>query len=283
MKSWDDEEGAGMKRFKYGLCEWSVNVRGKKLCQMAEENGLDCLQLGVGEEVFSGKGLGNPALVEEYQAEAAEHGIEIESLAPQFVDQYSFTRPKGKQEEETAIFLVDKTIELCEIFGCRSFLLPVLEKNGIFDGASFHRAAGYIKSFSQKAWEKGIETYLEVNLSAEEVRNLLDAVDHPGVKLYFDSQNLYARNGTSMGRYFTELSDVIGGVHLKDGVGSMLSGSLLGQGTSGFQRTARAILDSNYSGSLVIESVYGKPTVCGLGPQEELLARDVKTLRETFE
>ena len=34
--------------------------------------------------------------------------------------------------------------------------------------------------------------------------------------------------GTAMAGYFRELEDVIGGVHLKDGEGTMLSGSLLG-------------------------------------------------------
>ena len=72
-------------------------------------------------------------------------------------------------------------------------------------------------------------------------------------------------------------------VHLKDGVGTMLSGSLLGEGTSGFYRTAGAILDNGYGGSLIIESVYDKPTVCKLGSERELLARDAATLRRVFE
>lgn len=272
-----------MKRYKYGVCEWALKTRGRELCRLAAESGLDCLQLGVGEEVFSGRGLGDSALIEEYLSASSEFGVQIESLSPQFVDQYSFTKPRNSQEEEIAVSLVEKTIELCGIFGCKSFLLPVLEKNGICDGTSFHRAVEYIRKFSEKAWENGIGTYLEVNLSVEEVRNLLDAVDDPWVRIYFDSQNLYALNGTSMGRYFSSLADVIGGVHLKDGIGSMLSGSLLGEGTSGFFKTAAAIRNSNYAGSLMIESVYDKASVCGIGSQEELLARDVETLRRAFE
>ena len=272
-----------MKRYKYGVCEWVLKARGRELCRMAAGQGLDCLQLGVGEEVFSGRGLGNPGLIEEYLRASEEFGVQIESLSPQFVDQYSFTKPRSLQEEEAAVILVEKTIELCGIFGCKSFLLPVLERNGICDGPSFHKAVGYIRRFSEKAWRNGIKTCLEVNLSAEEVRNLLDAVDDPWVKIYFDSQNLYALNGTSMARYFSALSDVIGGVHLKDGIGCMLSGSLLGEGDSGFFKTAAAIRNSNYSGSLIIESVYDKASVCGLGTPEELLARDAATLRKAFE
>ena len=56
-----------MGRFQYGVCEWSVKARGKQLCEMAYSSHLDCLQLGVGEEVFAGKGLGDPKMIEEYQ------------------------------------------------------------------------------------------------------------------------------------------------------------------------------------------------------------------------
>lgn len=272
-----------MSRFKYGVCEWSVKARGEEFCKLAAEEGLQCLQLGVGEEIFHGKGLVNPAVAKEYMEAAEKYGIEIESLCPQVVDQYSFTMPGGAEEEQIAATLCEKTIELCPEFGCKSYLLPVLCKNGIENAASFHKAVEYIKRFSDMAAEKGITTCLELNQSVDQVHNLLDAVDNPMVKIYFDSQNLYAYDGTSMARYFTELEDVIGGVHLKDGVGMMLSGSLLGEGTSGFYRTAQAILDSNYTGSLIIESVYDKPTVCALGSERELLARDVATLRRTFE
>lgn len=272
-----------MRRFKYGVCEWSVRARGEKLCALAAGLKLDCLQLGVGQEVFAGRGLGSQEMVQEYLKASKKYGVRIDSLSPQFVDEYSFTMPKNLQEEQIAVELVNRTIELCTVFGCKSYLLPVLCKNDICDGPTFHRAVEYIKKFSQKAAEKGIETHLELNQNVTQVHNLLDAVDSPMVKVFFDSQNLYALNGTSMARYFSELSDFIGGVHLKDGVGTMLSGSLLGKGTSGFFKTARAIIDSGYHGSLIIENVYHKPTVSSLGSEEELLGKDAEVLHEIFD
>jgi len=272
-----------MGRFKYGVCEWSLKARGKVLCEMVSDYKLDCLQLGVGEEVFAGKGLGNREMIEEYLSASKKYGVVIDSLSPQFVDQYSFTMPQSIQEEEVAVELVNQAIDLCSIFGCKSFLLPVLCKNDICDGFAFHRAVEYIKRFSTKAGERGIETHLELNQSVEQVYNLLDAVDNPLVKIFFDSQNLYGLNGTSMARYFTELSTVIGGVHFKDGVGTMLSGALLGEGTSGFFKTAQAVLDSDYEGSLIIEGVYDKATVCGLGTEAELLKKDAATLHDIFD
>ena len=271
------------KRFNYGICEWSVRARGRDFAELAARSGLDCIQLGVGEEVMEGRGLGDPQVVEEYLISAAASGITVDSLSPQFVDQYSFTMPKSEQEEELVNELIERTISLCDTFGCRSFLLPVLCRNDIIDGPSFHRAVEYIKRYSTMAAEKGIVTCLELNQNAEQVWDLLDAVDLPSVKIYFDSQNLYAFKGTSMVRWFRELESVIGGVHLKDGIGPMLSGSLLGEGTSGFYKTAEAIRNSSYHGSLIIESVYAKPTVCPLGSEEELLAKEAALLHRIFD
>lgn len=272
-----------MKRFLYGVCEWSVQARGEDLCRMAAEENLDCLQLGVGEEIFAGNGLGSTERINEYQKASREYGIAIHSLSPQFVDQYSFTIPHNCQEEQTAVELVNKTIELCDVFCCNNYLLPILGKNDICDGISFHRAVEYVKRFSDKAVQRGISTLLELNQSVEQIHNLLDAVDNPMVKIFFDSQNLYALNGTSMSKYFSELEMEIGGVHLKDGRGNMLSGSLLGQGDSGFYKTAKAILESTYSGSLIIESVYGKATMAGRGTEQELLGKDAATLHRMFD
>lgn len=272
-----------MKRFEYGVCEWSVKARGEALCKIAAKAGLDSLQLGVGEEVFSGNGLGSRDIIEAYKSATASYNIAISSLSPQFVDQYSFTMPQNNQEELVAEELVERTIELCGEFGCNYFLLPVLGRNDICDGPSFHRGVECIKRFADKAGSRGIKTYLEVNQSVEQVHNLLDAVDNPLVKIFFDSQNMYALYGTSMARYFKELEVHIGGVHVKDGKGNMLSGSLLGEGDSGFYKTAKAICDSDYAGCILIESVYNKATVAPFGGEEELLEKDSATLHRVFE
>lgn len=274
-----------MKKYSYGVCEWSVKARGESFVRMAKRSGLDCIQLGVGTEIFEGRGLADPALVEEYRRSAEENGIEIISISPQFVDEYSFTMPGSCEEEQLVDALIEKTIEQCSTFGCTHFLLPVLGRNDITCGPAFHRAVSCIQKYSQKAAEKGIETDIEMNQSIRQVHDLLDAVDRPMVKVFFDSQNLYAKDGTAMAPYFTTLYNegLIGGIHFKDGKGTMLSGSLLGEGTSGFYKTAKAVLESGYEGPLLIESVYSKPSVAGLGTEEELLKRDADTLHRIFD
>ena len=275
----------GLKnRFQLGVCEWSVLFRGRNLCESAKISGLNCVQLGVGTEIFKGEGLSSEKLVEEYQQASQELGVEIVSISPQFVDEYSFTMPRTTEEIEIVDHLIGYTMKMCEKFHCNSFLLPVLCRNDIVDGTSFHNAVSYIRKYAREAREKNLEIYLELNQDLSQLHNLLDAVDCSNVKVFFDSQNLYAQRGISMAKYFTSLSreNLIGGVHVKDGNGGMLSGSLLGEGTSGFYKTCDAILESEYSGPILIESVYSKPGVCNQGTEHELLKRDADTLHRIF-
>ncbi len=261
-----------------------MRARGKALMDVTRKCALDCVQLGVGTETMAGRGLADEAMVQEYRQAAGETGVEIVSLSAQFVDNYSFTLPQNAQDEAVAMELCTRTIGLLPIFGCKNFLLPVLCKNTICDGTSFHRAVERIRMLADMAADKGAVTCLEVNLSLEKVYDLLDAVDRDDVKIFFDSQNLFALDGTCMARYYTELANrhLIGGIHLKDGIGNMLSGSLLGDGNSGFDRTAKAIAQSDYSGCILTESVYANPTVAQQGTEEELLARDAATMKRYF-
>ena len=273
-----------MSRFQLGVCEWSVRARGRALMELTKRCELDCVQLGVGMEIMANRGLADKATVQEYRQASEETGVEIVSLSPQFVDNYSFTCPQNAQDEAVAMELCTRTIDLLQTFDCRNFLLPVLCRNTICDGVSFHRAVERIRILADMAADKGAMTCLEINLSLAKVYDLLDAVNRDDVKIFFDSQNLFALDGTSMARYYTELArqHLIGGIHLKDGIDNMLSGSLLGDGNSGFERTAKAIAESDYRGCILTESVYANPTVAHLGSEEELLARDAVTMKRYF-
>lgn len=274
-----------MKRFQLGVCEWSVKSKGASLCRLAKESGLDCLQLGIGTEIFSGEGLGANEQVRAYREACGEYGIHIASLSPQFVDEYSFTMPRDNEEVYMLEKLVDHTLSMCGEFECSSFLMPVLCRNDIVDGHSFHRAVSFIRKYAEAANSDHIRVDLELNQDLEETQNLLDAIDCENVKIFFDSQNLFAQRGTSMHRYFSALMerDLVGGIHLKDGSGSNLSGSLLGEGTSGFYKTAEAIKQSSYSGPLIIESVYCKTNLHHKEPEGLLLRKDADTLHRVFD
>lgn len=269
-------------RFRFGVCEWSLKARGRDLCSEIRQAGLTDLQAGVGTEIFSGMGLADERRREEYLEADEEFGVKVTSVSPQFVDDYSFTHPSSTQEEEVTDHLIREAIRMCGIFRCGSFLLPVLGKNDIRDGASFHRAVRKIREYSEMASAQGIMTCLEINQSVSVIRDLLDAVDSPMLKIFFDSQNMYAAEGTCMVRCYRELQDVIGGIHVKDGLGPVLSGSLLGEGDSGFFRTVEAIRESSYSGSVFIESVYSNPAVASLGEETNLLKKDADTLKKAF-
>lgn len=272
-----------MSRFKYGFCEWSLNARGLELCKILADQGLTCMQVGVGTEALTGKGLADPALVEEYLEGSEKYNIDICGTVPISLDYFSYTRPKCPEEEEMAVKMINMAIDLCSVFDCKTYLLPALNNSAIVDGPSFHRAVAQLKRFCDKAAEMGVVTLFESTLSVSRTIDVLEAVDHPMLKLFFDSQNTYAYDGTFAAGWFKELSPLIYEIHLKDGVDSILSGSILGEGTSGFHKTAQAIIDSGFSGNLLLENCYEAAPLCYQGDPMDLLAKDVQVLHDIFD
>lgn len=272
-----------MSRFNYGICEWSLKERGKQLCKTISEVGLTCFQVGVGVETLQNDGLADSRNIEQYLDAAAEFGLVISCVVPTALDYYSFCKPETQEEEETADKLIDMTIDLSETFGCKSFLLPALNRGAIVDSRSFHKAVHKIKKYCEKAAEKGVMTLFESTLGVKQTIDVMEAVDHPQFQLFFDSQNPYLFDGTFAAGWFRELSDHIKEIHVKDGLGTDMSGALLGHGSSGFIKTAKAIIESDFSGNILLENYYQNPPLCFEGYYKDLLRLDVDILKKTFD
>lgn len=272
-----------MRRFHYGICEWSLLERGKDLCKLVSEAGFTHVSLGIGTETLSGGGLANPSRMEEYLSSKEKYGLTYSSTALTALDHYSYCNPTSVSEEETACQLIDFAIDCAEKLGCRSYLLPAFHRSAITDSGSFTRAVKIMKKSCERAAEKGIYTYFESPLSAEKVIDVLEAVDHPMFKVYFDSQNNYLVDDTNMAELFRQLAPWVGEIHVKDGIGKALSGALLGEGTSGFLETAQAILESEFEGTIVVENYYYLPPLSERGEYLDLIKTDFATMQHVFD
>lgn len=271
-----------MSRFNFGIVEWALKARGEELCRIISDVGLTCFQVSVGVETLTGGGIADEKLVQEYLNASAKYGLNITCVVPTALDYYSFCRPETQEEDETARRIINLTIDTAEKLGCKYFLLPSLNRGSIVDGPSFHRAVRDIKDYCRRAADKGIMTLFESTLSVQKTIDVMEAVDHPMFKLFFDSQNPYLFDGTFAAGWYRALADEIMEIHVKDGRGADLSGALLGQGDSGFKKCAAAILESGFTGNIMLENYYQDPPLYYEGDFMDLLRKDVAIMKETF-
>ncbi len=272
-----------MRRYKLGLCEWAVEQHGLELCSMAKRLGFDGIQLGYDLHAANGHGLADPKIVEEYMQAHEVLGIEYTSISVTALDNFSMSQPKDEVEYKKAMDLIYSAIDIAEKMKIGMVMCPSFNRSAIVDKASFDQTVDNYRKVCEYSSGKGILISTESNISAEDMIAMVKAVGQDNLKIYFDTQNHFLKNRTYMPDLYKRLAPYICEVHVKDGVGDDLSGALLGEGSTEFFETARAIVESDYSGYIVIENYYDQPPLSKYGDTETLLLKDIDTIKKAFQ
>jgi len=252
------------------------------LCRLVSEAGFEAVSLAIGVEAARMDGLANPAVLEEYIESGAKYGVRFTGTALTALDHYSYTKPESSVEEETAHMLIKLAIDTTVKLGGHGYLFPAFHKSAITDVESFNNGVRVLREYCELAAESGVATLFESPLPADMVIAVIEAVDHPMFRVYYDSQNNYLVDETDMAAHFKALADWVGEVHVKDGVGKTLSGAPLGSGSAGFYKTAEAIMRSNYQGTVLLENYFFRPPLSGQGDYLSLIKADLDTMRRVF-
>ena len=271
-----------MKRFKLGLCEWAVEQHGLELCSMAKRLGFDGIQLGYDLEAANGQGLADPKIIEEYMQAREVLDIEYTSVSVTALDDFSMSRPKDDAEYEKAMGLIYSAIDVAEKMNIGMVMCPSFNRSAIVDQESFDKTVDNYREICEYSNEKGIIVSTESTIPAKDMIAMVKAVGEEKLKIYFDTQNHYLKDRIYMPDLYKSLVPYICEIHVKDGVGDDLSGALLGCGSTGFFETAQAIVDSDYSGYIVIENYYNQPPLANEGDSETLLIKDIETIKKVF-
>jgi sugar phosphate isomerase/epimerase len=128
-----------------------------------------------------------------------------------------------------------------------------------------------LKRVAPSAEEAGVTLGIESWLNVDEHRRILDAVDSPAVKVYYDVANMH-KMGYDIYREIRQLGcENICQFHCKE------NGFLLGKGNIDFGKVKEAIDEIGYRGWLIIESARpGGMTI------EESYTKNQKFLRSVF-
>ncbi|MCD8300755.1 MAG: sugar phosphate isomerase/epimerase, partial [Clostridiales bacterium] len=132
-----------------------------------------------------------------------------------------------------------------------------------------------------RAGEDGITVASENILSPERFRQLYQMVDRKNFGLYFDSQNYQVFGGFNEVDILNELYPYMcSQLHVKDGP-DVMSGGLLGTGTSDFHATMRWLDEHGYTGHILLENYYDVHPLCEQAPNPyDLLREDIRILKE---
>lgn len=230
------------RRYKIGACDWSLGKLGEPASfEIARQVGLDGVQISLGTEA-DGMKLRKSEVQQQFKDAATKAGVEISGLAIGELNQIPY------QTDARAEVWVSDGIGVMPTLGVKVMLVPFFGKADLVNNpAAADEVVRRLKKAAPKAVQLGVTLGLESWLSAADTMRILERVNSPSVKMYYDVANSTLR-GYDIIREIRWLGKAnICEFHLKE------NDYLLGRGKVDFVRVHEAINDIGYEGWLQIE------------------------------
>jgi sugar phosphate isomerase/epimerase len=239
--------GASAGGFKIFACDWTL----QKTCdpeafELAARVGLDGVQVDFGRPK---EGVSRPSLFDEAQqdrilAAAERHKVTVASLALGALNTFPY-----KSDPATEQWVLD-SVGVMQRMRQRVTLLAFFSKGDLVgDAAGVAAVIGRLKKLAPRAEAAGVVYGIESWLKVPELERILDAVNSPAIKVYYDVGNMQ-KVGEDVGAAIRRLGrERICEVHFKD------YDDLYGKGSMDFPSVRRALDAIGYRGWLGIEGV----------------------------
>jgi len=254
--------------FRLFACDWTL----QKLCnpdafELAARIGLDGVQVDFGrpKEGEATLPLFSEAQQDRIVATAEKHRVVIASLAMGVLNNVPY-----KSDAATEQWVRD-SVKVMTRLKQKVTLLAFFGKGDLVDDAAgVTEVIRRLKQLAPRAEAAGVVYGIESWLKAAELERILDAVNSPAIRVYYDVGNMH-KVGEDYGSAIRRLGrERICEVHLKD------YDDLYGKGSINFPAVRSALDASGYRGWLGIEGV---KTPLGV---EASIRYDVDYLRPLF-
>ncbi len=254
--------------FRIFACDWTL----QKTCspeafELAKRIGLDGVQVDFGrvKEGATTLPLFDEAQQEKILAASAQHGVAISSLALGVLNTVPY-----KSDAATEQWVLD-SVRVMQRMKARVTLLAFFSKGDLVDDAAgVTEVIRRLKKLAPRAEAAGVVYGIESWLKAPELERILDAVNSPAIRIYYDVGNMQ-KVGEDVGAAIRRLGrERICEVHLKD------YDNLYGKGSMNFPKVRSALDAAGYRGWLGVEGV---KTPLGVEPS---IRYDLDYLRPIF-
>jgi L-ribulose-5-phosphate 3-epimerase len=190
----------------------------------------------------------------ELKSKLSEYGVRVVSIcADYFMDCPLVRVPKSLVQERTA--KLQWLIGISPELGIERIVLPFVDAAQMSDSKDWGDVLSVLGRVVADAEQSELELHLETDLSPGDFKSFLSAIDHPLIKVNYDSGNS-ASLGYSPEEEFTAYGHRIGSFHIKD---RLLGGSTvpLGMGNVDFRSLRSALVDVEYRGDFVLQVARG--------------------------
>ena len=232
---------------KVAATDWNLANEGKLgSFALAKEAGLDGVQVSLGKNDEK-KGedklpMMDPEKQKAFLEESRKTGLPIVGTCLEILHRDNLkAHPSGPQ-------WVEQSIAATAALGTKVILLPFFGKQQIKEREEQKATADRLKVLAPLAEKAGVILGLEDTISAEDNAWILDQVQSPAVKVYYDVGNSFNQKYDIYKEIVWLGKDRVCQLHIKD------NPHFLGQGGIDMPRYIEAVLKSGFQGWAVLET-----------------------------
>jgi len=182
------------------------------------------------------------------------HGVAIESVCADWFMEFPLLGVDDEQARERWLRLA-WLMRRCAILKIKRVVVPFVDASAIRSADDVAGVASGMSSLTSLVDSTNVELHLETSLSPQMFKSLLARIEHPGVKVNYDSGNS-ASLGYRPEDEFEAYGARVGSVHLKDrrrGGGTVP----LGEGDTDFPALFECLKEVKYSGDFILQAARG--------------------------
>ncbi len=200
--------------------------------------------------------ISTPEGIAEMLGLSAKYSVAVTSLCADYFMSEPLLRGNSGEREYRRVKL-DWLIHQCFKASINRVVLPFVDHSQISGEGDFRGLISLLDDLLPQAESSGVEIHLETSLPPQRFALLLAAVDHPFLKVNYDSGNS-ASLGYLPEEEFTAYGRRIGSVHIKDRLRN--GGTVpLGQGDADFASLFHCLEKSGYQGDFILQVARSAP------------------------
>jgi len=218
---------------------------------LARQAGLHCIEWIFEEPAQERNPVANDEGIKEIKLLSSEHNVQVHSICANYYITNRLISDDGVIRNEPFNHFL-WLVERAEKLGIAYILLPFLDNSSLATQQQREGLLSFLEKIMPTLENTGIEVNLETDFDPKTFKDILDRVDHPLVKVNYDTGNS-ASLGYDPLEELTLLSTKLGGVHIKDRV---LGGSTVPLGTGGanFPVCFSSIAESGFDRWFILEA-----------------------------
>lgn len=192
--------------------------------------------------------------IREMQALGTEHAVVVESVCADWFMDFPLLRVEPAAAA-SGWQRLGWLMKQCARIKINRIVLPFVDISAIQTPAETQQVVAGIRDLAGHIDQLGVELHLETSLAPEPFASLLSEIDHPGVKVNYDSGNS-ASLGYRPADEFRAYGPHVGSVHIKDRV---LGGGTvaLGRGDAKLDTVFSELGRVDYRGDFVLQAARG--------------------------